>query len=76
MELAQQAVSDGIESIAIITPYAEQSRLIKRLLSVDRSLDERVECRTVHRFQGGERDMAILDTVDAAPLPPGRAIDR
>ncbi len=71
LELAQQAVSDGIESVAIITPYAEQSRLIRRLLSVDRNLDNRVECRTVHRFQGGERDMVILDTVDAAPLSPG-----
>ena len=71
VELAQQAVADGVESVAIITPYAEQSRLIRRLLSADRSLDERVECRTVHRFQGGERDMVILDTVDAAPLSPG-----
>jgi superfamily I DNA and/or RNA helicase len=25
----------------------------------------------VHRFQGGERDMVIFDTVDADPLPPG-----
>ncbi len=71
VELAQEAVSDGIESVAIITPYTEQSRLIRRLLSADRNLDERVESRTVHRFQGGERDMVILDTVDAAPLPPG-----
>jgi hypothetical protein len=71
MELAQQAVSDGIGSVAIITPYAEQSRLIRRLLSADRNLDQHVECRTVHRFQGAERDMVILDTVDAAPLAPG-----
>lgn len=52
-------------------PYAEQSRLIRRLLSADHSLDQIVECRTVHRFQGGERDMVILDTVDAPPLTPG-----
>lgn len=31
----------------------------------------RVECRTVHRFQGNERDIVIFDTVDAAPLRPG-----
>jgi hypothetical protein len=71
VELAQQAVADGIASIAIITPYAEQSRVIRRLLSAVRRLDEHVECRTVHRFQGGERDMVILDTVDAPPLSPG-----
>ena len=30
-----------------------------------------IECRTVHRFQGGERDMMILDTVDTEPMAPG-----
>jgi superfamily I DNA and/or RNA helicase len=58
--LAAQAVADGIESVALITPYVEQSRRIRRLLLAARGLAEKVECRTVHRFQ-----------VDAAPLPPG-----
>ena len=31
-ELAVQAVHDGIDSVAIITPYVEQSRRIRRLL--------------------------------------------
>ena len=69
--LAARAVADGIESVALITPYVEQSRHIRRLLLAARGLDEKVECRTVHRFQGGERDMVIFDTVDAAPLLPG-----
>jgi hypothetical protein len=69
--LAAQAVADGIESVALITPYVEQSRRIRRLLLAARGLAEKVKCRTVHRFQGGERDMVIFDTVDAAPLPPG-----
>jgi superfamily I DNA and/or RNA helicase len=71
VDLAIQAVGDGIASVAIITPYVEQSRLIRRLLSAAPELSGKVECRTVHRFQGGERDMVILDTVDAEPLPPG-----
>ena len=71
LDLALEAVTGGIESIAIITPYAEQSRLIRSLLSAERRMDDHVECRTVHRFQGGERDMVILDTVDAQPLSPG-----
>ena len=58
-------------SVAIITPYVEQSRSIRRLLRAGPELSGKVECRTVHRFQGGERDMVILDTVDAEPLPPG-----
>lgn len=57
--------------MAIITPYVEQSRSIRRLLRAGPELSGKVECRTVHRFQGGERDMVILDTVDAEPLPPG-----
>jgi superfamily I DNA and/or RNA helicase len=32
---------------------------------------DQVECRTVHRFQGNERDLVILDMVDSAPYPPG-----
>ena len=30
-----------------------------------------MDCSTVHRFQGNERDLVILDTVDAAPMRPG-----
>ena len=71
VDLAVQAVSDGIDSVAIITPYVEQSHLIRRLLPANPILSGKVECRTVHRFQGGERDMVILDTVDAEPLKPG-----
>ena len=71
VELAQRAVDDGIESVAIITPYVEQSKQIRRRLSDHPELRDRVECRTVHRFQGGERDMVIFDTVDAEPFKPG-----
>ncbi|MEP7219127.1 MAG: C-terminal helicase domain-containing protein, partial [Bacteroidota bacterium] len=71
VDLAIEAVRDGVGSIAIIAPYVEQSRLIRGLLAGYRAEAERIECRTVHRFQGGERDMVILDMVDAAPLSPG-----
>ncbi|HWU88226.1 MAG TPA: AAA domain-containing protein, partial [Kofleriaceae bacterium] len=30
-----------------------------------------VECSTIHRFQGRECDIVIIDLVDAAPLRPG-----
>jgi superfamily I DNA and/or RNA helicase len=48
-----------------------QSRLIRQQLSRFPREAGRVECRTVHRFQGNERDLVILDTVDTAPLTPG-----
>lgn len=71
VRLATEAVADGIESVAIITPYAQQSRLISGLLSESSLPEGAVECRTVHRFQGNERDLVILDTVDALPEKPG-----
>ena len=71
VELALEGVRDGIESVAVITPYVEQSRLVRRLLGKARVDAGRVECRTVHRFQGNERDMVILDTVDTEPMQPG-----
>jgi superfamily I DNA and/or RNA helicase len=71
LDLAIEAVQAGIDSVAIITPYVAQSRLIRQLLSKYRNENQYIDCQTVHRFQGGERDMVILDTVDASPLSPG-----
>ncbi len=71
IDLAVEAVRAGIESVAIITPYVAQSRLIRQLLARFQREAAAIECRTVHRFQGGERDMVILDTADTAPLAPG-----
>jgi hypothetical protein len=71
VRLAAEAVEDGIESVAIITPYAQQSRLISGLLVASAIPEGAVECRTVHRFQGNERDLVILDTVDTLPERPG-----
>lgn len=74
VKMARQAVDGGAGSVAIIAPYVEQVRQIGRLLAADPALSDRVECRTVHRFQGGERDVVIVDTVDAEPLSPGRLL--
>ncbi len=68
-ELADEAVRGGSTSIAVITPYAAQASEIRRLLAA-RRLDDLVECSTIHRFQGQERDVVILDLVDAAPMRP------
>jgi hypothetical protein len=74
VKMARQAVDAGAGSVAIIAPYVEQVRRIGRLLAAEPTLSDRVECRTVHRFQGGERDVVIVDTVDAEPLSPGRLL--
>ncbi|MBT3296147.1 MAG: AAA family ATPase [Verrucomicrobia bacterium] len=71
VSLAAEAIDDGMESIAIVTPYVQQSRLIQKQLRAAHISGDRVECRTVHRFQGNERDMVIFDTVDTHPMKPG-----
>jgi superfamily I DNA and/or RNA helicase len=69
VDLAVKVVRNGVESVAIITPYVAQSRLIRQRLANLRE-GQQIACQTVHRFQGGERDVVILDTVDTAPLAP------
>src|SRR5262249_24919744 len=69
-ELAREAVAGGAASVAVISPYAAQARDLRRLLAA-RGVAHAVECATIHRFQGRECDVVILDLVDAAPMRPG-----
>lgn len=48
---------------ALITPYAPQAKLLEALVGDD---EGRGIASTVHRFQGGERDVVIFDAVEAA----------
>lgn len=66
-DLALEAVTAGATSVAVITPYAAQAVEIRRLLAT-RRIGDVVECATIHRFQGRECDVVILDLVDAAPM--------
>ncbi len=59
----------GVTDVGIVTPYRLQAR---RILSQARSRLGRVaprgmEVATIHRFQGREKSVVILDTVDAPP---------
>ncbi len=72
-DLAREAVRGGATSIGVITPYAAQAAEIRRLLAVH-GIDEVVECSTIHRFQGRECDVVIIDLVDAAPLRPSALV--
>ena len=66
-DLALEAVRGGSTSIAVITPYAAQAAEIRRLLA-QRHIADAVECSTIHRFQGRECDVVIIDLVDAPPM--------
>jgi superfamily I DNA and/or RNA helicase/ssDNA-binding Zn-finger/Zn-ribbon topoisomerase 1 len=49
--------------VGIIAPYNAQVRLIGKLLK-DMGLERKIRVATVHRFQGGESEIVILDTVE------------
>lgn len=66
-ELALEAVRGGSTSVAVITPYAAQASEIRKLLAA-RRIGDVVECSTIHRFQGRECDVVIIDLVDAPPM--------
>lgn len=76
LEVAGTLASECPEgsSVAIIAPYAAQVRLIRKSLRADRAAVDlplnhsRIDCGTVHQFQGSDADVVIFDLVDA----PGR----
>ena len=66
--LATEAYKKTKKKIGIITPYAAQARLIRKMLIDDlgkRNYD--ITCATVHQFQGDEKDIIIFDTVENYP---------
>ena len=71
--LAEQLFEDGWElkstakkSFGVITPYAKQSSFIESLLTTDPGKHVKGGISTVHRFQGNERDLMIIDLTKVA----------
>ncbi len=62
----------GMHDVGLVTPYRAQTRHLARLARsrLGRLAPEGLEISTIHRFQGREKRVVILDTVDA---PPGRS---
>jgi hypothetical protein len=64
--------------VGVISPYAAQAELLS---SICHDFEVEVDCGTVHRFQGDERDVIVLDLTEAPgeadflgrPLRGGRA---
>ena len=56
----QSGVLGGNNDVGICTPYSAQARLIQKLLEGD-GLDHFVHAGTVHRFQGDERRIVLLE---------------
>lgn len=72
LKLALRAAAAGFTEVAVISPYRRQVRVLRDRLSDD--LKGIVECDTVHRFQGKEKEVVIIDLVDSESLGPGTLI--
>lgn len=72
VRLAAAALAAGVESVGVVAPYRLQVQLMATLVQEYGLPREQVEVATVHRFQGGERDVIVLDLVDGPPYRIGR----
>lgn len=72
-EIARQLGEREECDIGIITPFAAQMKLITRAVRAHHPgfFHTGGSVRTIHRMQGGEKDVIILDTVDAPPSMSG-----
>ncbi|MDX1395832.1 MAG: AAA domain-containing protein [Gemmatimonadota bacterium] len=66
------AAAAGESDVAVVTPYRAQTRHLHEVVRgrLGRSAPRGLRMSTVHRFQGRERQIVVIDTVDA---PPGRS---
>lgn len=66
VQLAKEAIESGYQSIGIISPFRAQINLIKKIVT-DKNLGKYIKVDTVHRFQGGEAQIIIFDSVTSQP---------
>lgn len=66
VQLAKEAIESGYKSVGIISPFRAQINLTKKIVT-DKRLGEKIKVDTVHRFQGGEEQIIILDIVTSQP---------
>ena len=62
---------EGVTDVGVVTPYRAQTRSLWRSVRgrLGRAAPAGLEISTIHRFQGREKSVVILDTVDAPPGP-------
>ena len=60
------------DAVGVVTPYAAQARLIQALLRDRLKKQSAGVAATVHRFQGNEKRVILLDLTDAPGVPLSR----
>ncbi|NLG68260.1 MAG: AAA family ATPase [Firmicutes bacterium] len=75
VRLAALAVASHPDlTVGLVTPYRAQVRLLQTLAEHYSLASDRVRIATVHRFQGDQQDVIILDLVDGPPHAIGRML--
>lgn len=70
-----QSTGASAYKVGIISPYRHQAKLIRRIVD-DMRLDlPKDSVSTIHSFQGGERDIIILDTVEGPGVKVAPMLD-
>ncbi len=64
LQLVESGFATEDDRLGVCTPYAAQAKLIKRLMA-DSAPDSLINVGTVHRYQGDEKEMMILDIPDS-----------
>jgi len=71
VNIAKDALEKGINEIGIIVPYSAQAQLINKII-LDKGLHRQIKAATVHKYQGDEKELIIIDTVDGLPYKIGK----
>ena len=72
LEFLAEAGRVGADDIGVVSPYRAHTTHLKDLVQrrLGKSAPQGVQVSTIHRFQGREKRIVVIDTVDA---PPGRS---
>jgi hypothetical protein len=69
LQLLEALAREGERDVAVVAPYRLQVRELRRRVRsrLGRLAPAELEIATIHRFQGREKRVIVLDTVDAPP---------
>lgn len=69
LQLLEVLGRGGVSEVAVVTPYRLQTRRVAALARARLGplLPGGLDVATIHRFQGREKSVVVLDTVDAPP---------
>ncbi|MCL7980946.1 MAG: DNA2/NAM7 family helicase [marine benthic group bacterium] len=69
LQLLEVLGREGVTDVGVVTPYRAQTRSLWRGVRgrLGQAAPVGLEISTIHRFQGREKAVVILDTVDAPP---------